>query len=447
MMTTFTFPPHFQWGAATAAYQIEGGWDEDGKGPSIWDTFCHTPGKVLNGDTGDVACDSYHRMDEDIALLKDLGVQAYRFSVSWPRIFPEGTGQVNRQGLDYYKRLVERLRENDIEPFCTLYHWDLPQALQDRGGWENRETADAFVHYAETMFQEFDGLIEKWMTFNEPWCITMVGHYQGRHAPGRQDLQAALDVGHHVLLAHGKTVKRFRELGTRGMIGFAPDLYWYEPFSDTSEDRQAAERGMGGYQWFVEPVFKGTYPAFMETWYRSKGGEAPIRPGDMETIRQPIDFLGINYYSGGVVKHQENTGLLDFASVDIGYEKTGRNWFIYPQGLYNILRWVTEDYGPLPIYITENGAPFNDEVESGRVRDEERIRFLELHMLQLARCIQSGIDLRGYMVWSLMDNLEWANGYSLRFGLVHVDFDTLTRTKKDSYYWYQERIRAHSLSY
>lgn len=444
-MTELQFPNGFLWGAATAAYQIEGAWNEDGRGLSIWDTFCHTPGKSFNGDSGDVACDSYHRYEEDIQLLKELGVNSYRFSISWPRIYPNGKGEVNKLGIDHYKTFVKKLLENGIEPMCTLYHWDLPQALQDEGGWGNRNTTDAFVQYAETMFTEFDGLIKKWITFNEPWCIAIVGNYVGRHAPGNTDLQEALQVGHHVMLAHGKTVKRFRELGVEGEIGYAPDLYWYTPYSTKQEDVDAATRATYGYGWFTDPIFKGSYPKMMTEWYKNKGAIVDVQPGDMETISQPIDFLGINYYSGGVVKAHSNFGLLDYEPVDIGYEKTDRDWFIYPEGLYEILKWVTEDYGPIPIYITENGAAYNDVVENGRVHDNRRIGFMKHHIIQLHRAIQSGIPLKGYLPWSLMDNLEWANGFSLRFGLTYVNFETLERTKKDSFFWYRDVVKQNKL--
>ncbi|CAM3366343.1 GH1 family beta-glucosidase [Marinicrinis lubricantis] len=445
-MSVIQFPKDFVWGAATASYQIEGAWNEDGKGLSIWDVFSHTPGKVVNGDNGDIACDSYHRYEEDIALMKELGIKAYRFSIAWPRIYPQGSGEVNPKGLEYYHRFVDKLIENGIEPYCTLYHWDLPQALQEKGGWNNRETIDAYLQYAETMFKEFQGKIKYWITFNEPWCVSMLSNYIGAHAPGNQDLQLALDVAHHLFVAHGKTVRMFRELGIEGQIGIAPNLYWYEPYSNRKEDVEAARRKRAWYnEWFLDPLFKGSYPQFMVDWYKKKGAEVNIQPGDMEIIKEPIDFLGINYYSGSLARYKENFEDFDCEEIDEGYEKTDIGWNIYPEGLYKTLTWLTETYGPVPIYITENGACYNDGPVDGRVRDQKRIDYLQKHIIQLNRCIQSGVNLKGYITWSFMDNFEWAEGYSKRFGLVHVDYNTLKRTPKDSFYWYRHLVRTNWL--
>lgn len=440
-MAIIEFPKEMRWGAATAAYQIEGAADMDGRGPSIWDTFSKTPGKVLNGDNGDVACDSYHRFEEDIQLMKELGIDIYRFSVSWPRIFPSGTGEVNEKGLQYYHDFVDALVENGIEPMCTLYHWDLPQALQDKGGWDNRETIDAFADYAEFMFKEFNGKIKKWITINEPWCVSFLSNFIGLHAPGFTSLQLAANVAHHLLLAHGKAILRFRNSGFEGEIGYAPNTEWNEPFSNKQEDIDACRRATGWFvEWFFDPVFKGSYPKFMVDWFEQKGVTVPILDGDMDIINQQIDFVGINYYTGSVARYKENHDLLDVEKVDIGYEKTDFDWNIYPEGFYKVLTKIKDQYGDVPIYITENGACYNDGVENGRVKDQRRIDYLKQHLTSLKRAIDNGVNIKGYLTWSLLDNFEWAEGYDKRFGIIHVDFNTLKRTKKDSYYWYKQTI-------
>ncbi len=440
-MAIIQFPKDMKWGTATASYQIEGATNEGGRGVSIWDTFSKTPGNVVNGDNGDVACDSYHRYEEDVELMKDLGIDVYRFSVAWPRIFPNGTGEVNQEGLDYYHRLVDKLLENGIEPMCTLYHWDLPQALQDKGGWANRETIDAFVDYAELMFKEFSGKINKWLTLNEPWCISFLSNYIGVHAPGNQDLQLATQISHHLLVTHGKTVQKFRELGVGGEIGFAPNTTWLEPYSNRQEDIDACNREIGWYiEWFMDPVFKGSYPDFMVDWFKKKGVELDIQDGDMETINQPVDFLGINYYTGHIARYKENEGLLDWEMVEMNYDRTDIGWPIFPEGFYNVLMRIKDSYGDIPIYITENGSCYNDEPENGSVKDSGRINYLQQHLTALNRAIASGVNVKGYITWSLMDNFEWAEGYTMRFGIVHVNYRTLERTKKDSFYWYKQTI-------
>jgi beta-glucosidase len=440
-MTIIQFPKDMKWGTATASYQIEGAAFEDGRGLSIWDTFSHTPGKVVNGDNGDVACDSYHRYEEDIVIMKELGIDTYRFSVSWPRIFPNGTGDINPRGLEFYHKFVDKLIENGIEPMCTLYHWDLPQALQDIGGWENRETIDAFVQYAQTIFKEFRGKIKNWITLNEPWCISFLSNHLGAHAPGNRDLQLAVDISHHLLLAHGRVVKKFRELGLEGQIGFAPNTTWLDPYSTKQEDIDACHREIGHFvEWFMDPVFKGEYPQFMIDWFKKKGVELHIQEGDLETIRQPIDFLGINYYTGHIARYKESSGLFDVEFIEMGYERTDIGWPIYPEGFYKVLTYITNRYGNVPIYITENGACYNDEPINGKVEDGRRIKYLQQHLTALSQAIESGANIKGYFVWSLMDNFEWAEGYSKRFGIVHVDYQTLKRTKKDSYYWYKKAI-------
>lgn len=440
-MAIIQFPKDMKWGTATASYQIEGAAYEDGRGPSIWDTFSHTPGKVFNGDNGDVACDSYHRYEEDIALMKELGIDVYRFSVAWPRIFPNGKGEVNQKGLEFYHRFVDKLIENGIEPMCTLYHWDLPQALQDQGGWNSRETIDAFVAYAELMFQEFSGKIHYWITLNEPWCISYLSNYIGMHAPGFKDLQLATNVAHHLLIAHGRAVKSFRESGIKGQIGYAPNTTWLEPFSNKQEDIDACRRENAYFiEWFMDPVFKGEYPSFMVEWFEMKGVTVPIEAGDLELIHQPIDFLGINYYTGHIARYKENEGLFDWEFVENGYERTDIGWPVYPEGFYKVLAYITERYGNVPIYITENGSCYNDEPEHDRVKDDRRIKYLKQHLTSLSRSIEAGVNIKGYLTWSMLDNFEWSEGYSKRFGIVYVDYNTLKRTKKDSYYWFKHTI-------
>ena len=445
MAATIQFPQGFIWGAATASYQIEGAWNEDGRGLSIWDTFSKTPGKVVNGDNGDRACDSYHRYKEDIAIMKDLGIRSYRFSISWPRIFPNGIGEVNQKGLEYYKSFVDELLAAGIEPVCTLYHWDLPQALQDEGGWANRSTMDAFVAYADLMFREFSGKIKQWITLNEPWCISFLSNYLGIHAPGNKDLQLAVTISHHLLVAHGRTVKRFRSLGMEGQIGYAPNVTWLEPYSNRQEDIDASRRSTAWFvEWFMDPVLLGSYPQFMVDWFAEKGAHLAIEAGDMDDIHQKLDFVGINYYTGNVGRYKKGEGLFDCEDINVGYPKTDINWFIYPDGFYHVLCHITQRYGTVPLIITENGACFNDEVIDGRVADARRTDYLMRHLAELDRCIQSGVHLIGYLTWSLLDNFEWAEGYTMRFGLVHVDFKTLVRTKKDSFHWYKEVVKSGS---
>lgn len=440
-MAIIQFPQDFKWGAATASYQIEGAVGEGGRGPSIWDTFSHTPGKVKNGDNGDVACDSYHRYEEDIELMKNLGISVYRFSVAWPRIIPDGDGEVNPEGIAFYHRFVDKLLEAGIEPYCTLYHWDLPQALEDKGGWNERSTIDAFVRYAEVMFNEFSGKIKHWITLNEPWCSSFLSNYMGAHAPGNKSLQLAINVAHNLMVAHGLTVKKFRALGIDGEIGYAPNVTWIDPYSTRPEDVAAADRERAWFvEWFMDPVFKGEYPQFMVDWFADKGVTVPVQPGDLETISEKIDFVGVNFYTGHVQRYAKGGGLFDSEFVELGYPRTDIGWTVYSQGLNSVLQFITERYGEVPIYITENGVCCNTDVEDGRVRDTARINYIREHITQIARAIDSGVNMKGYFTWSLMDNFEWAEGYTMRFGLIHVNYNSLVRTPKDSYYWYKRVI-------
>ncbi|MDF2926587.1 MAG: beta-glucosidase [Paenibacillaceae bacterium] len=441
-MPFITLPKDFLWGVATAAYQVEGGTKLDGRGPSIWDQFCKRPGAVMAGESGDEACDSYNRLKDDISLLKELGVKAYRFSIAWPRIFPDGGTVKNEAGLRYYRELVGSLLEEGIEPVCTLYHWDLPQALQDRGGWNNRATITAFVHYAEEMFKEFNGKIRKWITFNEMFCTAFLGHYMGMHAPGEQDLQLAVNVAHHLLLAHGRTVQAFREGGCKGEIGLVINMEWVEPYSKREMDVQACclERAWMK-EWYLDPVFKGQYPATVLEQLKRHEVAPPVLDGDLTGMNQTVDFIGINYYTGFHGRYSKGHGLFDCEKLHFTADRMDViDWAAYPEGLYYSLVELTERYGPVPIYITENGYVSSDKAADGKVHDQHRIDYIKLHLAQLDRAIADGVRVSGYFSWSLMDVFEWNYGYTCGLGLVHIDRQTLARTKKSSYYWYQKTI-------
>lgn len=437
------FPEGFLWGAATAAYQVEGAWNEDGKGPSIWDTFSHTPWKITNGDTGDVACDHYHRWREDILLMKELGLRAYRLSVSWPRVLPKGKGHVNNKGLDFYKRLIDALTEADIKPFVTLYHWDLPQALEDKGGWPNRDIADCFADYAKVMFDALGDKVEGWCTLNEPICTAFLGYNDGVFAPGRNGLGTALAAAHTQLLGHGKAVAAYRASGACGRIGVVCNLAHVMPASKSEADAAACER-QEAYEnrWYLDPVFGKGYPRVLVEWYGKE--MVKVAAGDMETIAAPIDFFGLNYYSGKSVSANPGGGFLKTSSRDLeadGTHKTDMNWGVWPSGLYHLLMWLKRDYGNLPIYVTENGMANVDAPDkAGEVNDDARIDFLKRHFAAAQRAIKDGARLEGYFVWSLMDNFEWAQGYSKRFGIVYVDYATQRRILKKSARWYARVI-------
>lgn len=451
------FPSGFMWGAATSAYQIEGAHDVDGRAPSIWDTFARTPGRVVNGDNGDIACDSYHRLEEDVALLRQLGARAYRFSIAWPRVMPKGRGEVNAPGLTYYRRLVALLREAGITPMATLYHWDLPQALHDEGGWMSRRTAHDFAAFAATMFDALGDSVPYWFTINEPWCASILSHAIGEHAPGEQDLNRAITVAHHLLLAHGLAMGEFSRRRTGGLIGMAPNVDWREPYSQDPADKAACERGIDWFnRWFIDPIYHGRYPAGMLARYAELGIRPPIEKGDMATISQRPDILGINYYSGSYAREatqplplnpadtarRQMDALLNLETLDVpGFAKTHIGWPVFPEAFYKVLTWLRDEYGNPPLFITENGACDNTEPGTdGRVHDTLRLEYMHRHVIALHRALQSGCNVRGYMAWSLLDNYEWAFGYSKRFGLVHVDFDTLQRTAKSSFHWYRELI-------
>jgi beta-glucosidase len=454
--STVRFPDGFKWGVATASYQIEGAVDEDGRAPSIWDTFSHTPGAVLGGDTGDVADDHYHRWPEDVDLLADLGVGYYRLSLAWPRLQPSGRGALNQAGVDFYARLVEALLARRIQPWVTLYHWDLPQALQDEGGWGERDTAERFCEYAAAVYERLHDRITYWTTLNEPWCSAFLGHAQGRHAPGVQDPATALRAAHHLLLGHGQAIAAMRAVGDAGSrFGITLNLYPVSPASEDDADVDAARRIDGlANRLFLDPVLCGRYPADVLRDVERIGDGAHVLAGDEAAIGAPLDFLGVNYYSRHVVRAGSAgdepsswVGSDDVEFVSRGLPRTEMGWEIDPSGLYDVLTRVHRDYPRLPLYITENGAAFPDEpTADDGVRDPERIAYLESHFRAARRAIDDGVDLRGYFVWTLMDNFEWGWGYSKRFGLVHVDYETLRRTPKDSARWFAEVTRRNGLA-
>ena len=425
----------FIYGAATSSYQIEGAAEAEGRSPSIWDIFDHIPGKVQNGDTGVVACDHYHRYEGDVRLMKELGLGAYRFSVAWPRVFPLGRGALNRAGLDFYQRLVDLLLENGIQPFITLYHWDLPQALEDRGGWRNRDTALAFADYARAVGEALGDRVEYWSTLNEPWCSAFLGHFTGEHAPGLHDLGAALSVAHHLLLAHALGALALREMGVR-KVGTVLNFTPVYPYKNSLQDRAATERAQAFYNdWFLMPLVQGRYPAYPFT----EQAVIPVQEGDLEMIKGSLDFLGVNYYSRALVG--AGTDFLSATHHMGPGPVTEMGWEIYPQGLYDLLMWLKQDAGGLPLYVTENGAAFADQLQNGQVDDPRRITYLEQHLEAVHKARKAGAPVQGYFAWSLMDNFEWAYGYSKRFGLVYVDYTTQRRIPKASAYWYADYIK------
>lgn len=436
-MTLLRFPDSFLWGAATASYQIEGASTADGRGESIWDRFSHTPGKTANGDTGDIACDHYHRFREDVALMRDLGLKTYRFSIAWPRLFPLGSGPLNQPGADFYSRLVDALLEADILPVPTLYHWDLPQALQDQGGWPNRDTAYRFADYAEAAFRLLGDRVTRWITLNEPWCVAFLGYQSGEHAPGLQDRALCLQAGHTLLLAHGLAVERCRQAAPHAEIGITVNVSPAQPASSRAEDLEAAARYDAWMnRWFLDPIYRGEYPDALREAF---GAELPVISGDeAAVISVPTDFLGVNYYSRTVVANQPAGDGLRIRTVPTpGAPVTEMGWEIYPDGLREILLHLNALYHPAAVYITENGAAFNDVLgENDAVDDEPRRVFLRDHFAAAHRAIQEGVPLRGYYVWSLMDNFEWAFGYTRRFGIVYCDYPTQRRIPKRSALWY-----------
>jgi beta-glucosidase len=419
----------FLLGAATASYQIEGAVDEDGRLPSIWDIFSATPGKVLAGDTGAVACDHYHRWESDIELLSGLNFEAYRLSVAWPRVMDEA-GRPNRKGLDFYKRLVGRLKDKGLQTFVTLYHWDLPQHLEDRGGWLNRETVYRFADYADLMSRELSGYVDAWMTLNEPWCSAFLGYGNGHHAPGLANVRYATQAMHHLLLAHGHATQVLRTNDPSSMKGIVANVGRGTANSASEADQRAAHLFEVQHNaWILDPLLKGEYP--QDLWALWPGAEPLVLEGDLQTIAVPLDFLGINYYFRTNVKSDGAHGFVDVPLHDV--ERTQMGWEVYPDGLRDLLTGFDRKYPNLPpIYITENGMASDDNVRDGRVEDPQRIAFLRRHLAAVDQAVKQGVDVRGYFVWSLLDNFEWAFGYERRFGVVHVDYDTQQRTVKHS---------------
>jgi beta-glucosidase len=423
------FPDGFLWGAATAAYQIEGAHDADGKGASIWDTFSHSEGKIERGEVGDIACDHYHRYREDVALLAEIGLSAYRFSISWPRVLPQGIGAPNAKGLSFYDRLVDALLERGITPFITLYHWDLPQALQDRGGWGEREIVAAFGEYAALMGRALGDRVKHWITFNEPFAFVIIGHLFGHHAPGICDAAVAFQASHHVNLAHGEAVRALRAAVPGSMVGITHVSLPVYPAGDGDPDRAAARRFDGFVnRWFWEPSLLGRYPADV---LERLGSFAPkVTDGDLDVMAPPIDFFGHNSYTRAVVRDDPESLLLGAVQVDTHNPKTAMGWEIYPDHLYDALTRITRDYAPAAIYVTENGAAFPDVVTDDTVADPQRRDYLYTHLAACHRALGDGVKLRGYFCWSLLDNFEWAFGYGKRFGLIYTDYSTQRRLVK-----------------
>jgi beta-glucosidase len=445
-MAPVTFPDGFLWGAATAAYQIEGAVAEDGRTPSIWDTFAHTPGRTLHGDTGDVACDSYHRLDEDLGLIAELGLRAYRFAPSWPRLQPGGSGPLNPRAVDHYRRLLDGLRERGVRSMLTLYHWDLPQELQDAGGWPARPTAERFAEYAGLVAGAFGSEVDLWITLNEPWCSSFLAHLHGAHAPGVRDEAAALAAAHHLLLGHGLAVGALRAAGVADGLGITLNLTALHPASDDEADRAATAR-LDGEQnrWFLEQLLHGRHPADLVEHYAAASDLAFARDGDLATIAAPVDLLGVNFYERKAVAADpaDPRGAVELPDPE---PVTSMGWGAHPEGLVEVLTRVSAMRPDLPLYVTESGAGFHDYVTpEGLVHDPERVAYLDAHFRAAAQAIAEGVDLRGYVVWTLMDNFEWTWGYSQRFGLFHVDFATQTRRPKQSARWYRDVIAANGL--
>ncbi|MEQ9720958.1 glycoside hydrolase family 1 protein [Yersinia alsatica] len=463
------FPKDFLWGAASAAYQVEGAYDADGKGPSIWDTFSHLPGTTYQGTNGDVAVDHYHRFREDVALMAEMGMKSYRFSISWPRLLPTGRGEVNAAGVKFYSELIDALLEHHIEPMITLYHWDLPQALQDEGGWEARSTADAFEEYARLCYQHYGDRVKLWSTFNETVCFIGFGYIVGAHPPGVQDTGRAIQACHHVFVAHAKAVAAFRASGIDGKIGFVNVLQTHTPLSDSPEDRAAFHLAEGIFtHWLYDPVLKGEYPAELLAQTQAIWGVPQFAPGDDALLRNNIcDFIGLNYYKRETVAanqqethftlntsgqkgsgHQQGhefgfKGLFKFVRNPNGVY-TDWDWEIYPQGLTEGIMNIKARYGDIPIYITENGLGAKDAIIEGEVVDDDRIDYLRQHIIAIENAIKQGADVRGYYPWSFIDLLSWLNGFQKQYGFVYVDHQKqLARQRKKSFFWYQEVIKSN----
>ena len=440
------FPPGFTWGAATASYQIEGAAQTDGRGPSIWDVFSHTPGRVLNGDTGDVACDHYARYADDVALMRELGLAAYRFSVAWPRVQPLGSGRVEQRGLDFYRRLVDELLDSGIAPWLTLYHWDLPQALQEEGGWTSRDTAERFAEYAGIVYDALGDRVPHWSTLNEPWCSSLLSYQAGHHAPGERDGTRAARAVHHLLLGHGLAAGVLRERGCTD-LGLTLNL---NPVRGEDPDLVRKVDGQQNRMW-LDAVLLGRYPDDVVADLEAAGAPLPVHDGDLDVISAPLDWLGVNYYfrshvAGGSTAGEPSPwiGGQDVVDVDPPVLTTAMGWGVEPDGLVELLTRLHDEWPAIPLVITENGSAWEDVVApDGAVRDPDRVDYLLRHLEAASEAIGKGVDLRGYFAWSLLDNFEWSFGYERRFGIVHVDYETQVRTPKDSARAYAEVLRRH----
>lgn len=440
-MSGRAFPEGFLWGGAAASYQIEGGVHEGGRGPSVWDTFAHTPGNVEDGATGDVACDHYHRYRDDVRLMADLGFHSYRFSIAWPRIQPTGRGKPNAEGVAFYDRLLDSLLEAGIVPAATLFHWDYPQALEDLGGWAHDDAHYWFGDYAEHCYRAFGDRIKLWITINEPWCYAFLGNGIGHHAPGKKDFKLAYDVGHGLLLGHGESVTRFRSWVPDGQIGITTNHTSVRPHTDSAEDQAAAERFhafMNG--WFLDPVYFGDYPELLKE-------VAPLKaftPEQSASVSQSTDFMGLNFYTGAVIRHDPSSPS-GYAHVDTGRPKTEMGWEVMPEAFTDVLVMSQRKWNPPRILVTENGAAYNDILEGDRVHDHDRVKYLHLYLNAMRDAIDQGVKVEGYYVWSVMDNFEWAFGYNRRFGITYVDYTTQRRIPKDSAYFYRNVIASNAV--
>ncbi len=441
-MPEISFPSDFMWGVATASYQIEGAARDDGRGPSVWDTFSHTPGKVAKGETGDVACDHYHRYEEDVRLVRELGIPNYRFSISWSRIFPHGTGCLNQRGLDFYSKLVDTLLRENVKPAATLFHWDYPQALEDSGGWSNPDAPQWFGEYAETVFKALGDRVDLWITLNEPWCHSWLGNGVGTHAPGNKSDSLPYQVGHGLLLGHGEAVARYRALGLPGKIGLTTNHTFGVAASDSPEDLKAKEQfDHWNAGWFLDPLYKGDYPEYMKQRYAMP----EFTPETSKLVSQPLDFMGLNFYFGDVVKwnpeHMNDAEQMP-SRID---NTTQMGWQRLPETFAQCLVETHKRYKPEKIVVFENGCAYEDKVENGRVHDPQRMQFIRDYISAMGDAIREGVPVAGYFVWSLLDNFEWAEGYRPTFGLVRVDYATQQRIPKDSAFMFRDIIKANAV--
>ncbi|MCL2248153.1 MAG: GH1 family beta-glucosidase [Oscillospiraceae bacterium] len=445
-MPKYEFPKDFKWGTATASYQIEGAVKQDGRTESIWDRFCQMPGNILRGDTGEVANDHYNRYKEDVALMKELGHTAYRFSVSWSRVLPDGVGKVNEKGLQFYSDLVDELISAGIEPFLTLYHWDLPQVLQDKGGWQNSDCVKWFEEYSKVLFDKLGGRVKYWSTLNEPFCVAFVGNFFGEHAPGIRDLGASILVSYNLMLAHAASVRLFREMKIPGEMGITLNFTPSYPYTDSEEDKLASRYNDGfAVRWFMDAIFNGSFPQDMLDLFKERGITLPDF-ADIASVAEDIDFLGVNYYHPAWHRYNEHSWPFYADNIRQDIAHTDRDWAIHEETLEKLLIRLKNEYNTPKMYITENGCSYNDAVtEDGEVLDYSRINYLTRHFKAVHRAIEKGVDIRGYMVWSFYDNFEWAFGRYSRFGIVHHDFDTLKRTPKQSAYWMRDVIKNNGL--